>query len=647
MQWNIAPECISIIVLCIIWVYSRKGNVIPSLKNKLFQLCFFTTFVAMITNILSTWMIYHIHDVPLFITYCITLIYFVFTPLMGVAYFYYSSTFPFERKPFPKYYWISCIPAIAYVLLVLSNPFTQALFTVNAAGYFQGPYVAWTYIVFYFYCICCFFLVFIYKEKIDKPIRMILTTFPLIALLVILFQQLFPDIILSGTAATCALLMIYLNIQNKQISLDYLLGIPNHQEFMEAIQLLLHSKTVKHATIAVFSLRGFKRLNDRVGQQNGDAFLKTISSYIQNLMGHRITYRYSGDEFAFIFVNETKENFSWIINEIQERMENNWEVNQLSAVIPFAIGMVEYPTIAENANDIINGLEHSVSRAKQDKSASVCVCTQKMLGELKRKNQVVAILQEAVRNQSLDVYVQPIWSIEEKRFTLGESLLRLMNTPLGAIYPDELIPIAEDTGLIIPMTYQILDKVCEFVYRLESEGIIMESISVNFSALQFTQENLIQKIYSIVDKNKIPPSRIKIEMTESVVAQNELFLSFIEAMHTKGIQIALDDFGTGYCNLVSVMSMPLDVIKLDKSLLWSSQEHPRSAIMMRTICQTVHELGMKIVSEGVENAQQDHFAKECGCDWIQGYYYAKPMPLEEAFQTIKRSYQHSTLKHED
>lgn len=638
LRWNIAPECVSVILLCIIWVYSRKGTLIPSLKNRLFQFCFLTTLIAMVTNILSTVMIYNSAIIPLFLTHIVTLIYFIFTPLMGVSYFCYSSTFSFEKRNYPGWFGLTLIPAIIYVFFVLANPLTGWLFTLTStAGYQQGPLISLTYIVFYIYCLACFVLGMMYKHSVDPQIRKILTSFPLLALAVIFFQQIFPETILSGSAATFALLIIYLYLQNKQISMDYLLRIPNHQEFVEMLQMLVNGKMSKEAVVLVISLRGFKRINDRAGQQNGDAFLKVVCSYLQSIAKHHTLYRYSGDEFAILFMDDSKKEVDDFINKLNQRMELNWEVNQLSVQMSVVIGMVHFPEIASTMEDIVNGLEHCVLRAKQSKTSNVCRFNIVMLEELKRRNQVIAVLQDCILNNSLQVYVQPIWSIKEQAFTLAESLLRIPDSSIGPIFPDEMIPIAEDTGLIIPMTYQILEKVCVFIRKMEENKIEIDSVSVNFSAIQFTQEDLAEKIIDIIRKYEIVPSKIKIEITESVLAQTEEFNQFIDDMHRFGVQIALDDFGTGYCNLVSVMSMPLDVVKLDKSLLWSSLKNPKSAIMMRTITHAVHELGMKIVSEGAETENHADFIIDCGCDWIQGYYFAKPMAMEEAMRVIQAS----------
>ena len=245
---------------------------------------------------------------------------------------------------------------------------------------------------------------------------------------------------------------------------------------------------------------------------------------------------------------------------------------------------------------------------------------------------MIDVLKDALTQGGFQVYYQPIWSVEKQCFTLAESLLRLPSTPLGPLYPSEFIPIAEETGLIVDITYYVLDTVCRFVHDLLDSGITMlESVTVNFSGVQFSQHNPAEKVISIIESHGIPYRMIKIEITESVLAESRQELEeFIDLMHAKGVEVSLDDFGTGYCNLVSVLSMDVDVIKLDKSLLWAAQKDQKTAIMMKSLSRSVHELGMRVVSEGVETDEQRAFAEECCCDWIQGYYFAKPMPGEDA-----------------
>lgn len=634
MSWNIAAECISTVMLCIIWNYSRQSHSLPTLKNKLFQVCFLTTFLAMTSNILSTICIQNTGVIPLWVNWPVTTIYFIATPLMGVIYFYYALSILYENQPrFPKRWLFLLLPAAFYLLLVISNPFTGCLFSLSLeTRYEQGPLIIITYLVFYIYCLFTCVTVVALGKRVDPTIRNILACFPLIAALVVIIQQIFPEVILSGSAATCALLILYLYLQNKQISIDYLLGIPNHKEFLNSLQLQIKRHKDASFTILLVSLRNFKQVNDTYGQQNGDEFLKTVCNYLSNTVKPYQLYRYNGDEFAVLIPESDKETVIRLVKAIDGRFNQPWKSRDFRCMIGTVIAVTTYPKSADTIEDLINALEYTVSVAKDGKNGNICYCGPGMLDHVKRRFKVIDVLKDALAQGGFQVYYQPIWSVEKQCFTLAESLLRLPATPLGPLYSSEFIPIAEETGLIVDITYYVLDTVCRFVHDLLDSGITMlESVTVNFSGVQFSQHNPAEKVISIIESHGIPYRMIKIEITESVLAESRQELEeFIDLMHAKGAEVSLDDFGTGYCNLVSVLSMDVDVIKLDKSLLWAAQKDQKTAIMMKSLARSVHELGMRVVSEGVETDEQRAFAEECCCDWIQGYYYAKPMPGEDA-----------------
>lgn len=633
MEWNIAAECISVVILCIIWMYSLQSHPVPTLTNKMFQICLFTTFLAMVSNVMSTMFIQYYDIVPIWLNMLVTTVYFIATPLMGLVYFSYSAALLFENQSrFPKYVFIFYVPSAVYFLLVLLNPFNGCLFQLSAhSGYIRGPLILTTYLVFYIYCLACLGLVIFAGSNVEKNIRKILTAFPVIATLVVIVQQLFPNIMLSGSAATCALLIIYLNLQNKQIYNDYLLGIPNRQEFRRMLQLNIKKDKRAPFINVVLSLRNFKQVNDTYGPNCGDEFLKQISCYLNKLFKPSQIYRFSGDEFAVLIHGDNLELVDQRIAEFLDRMEKPWHFEDYSGTIGAAVGVASYPYISDNMQGVLNAIEYSISYAKSGKEGNVCRCSQDMLEKSKRKMQVVTIIKEALEKGGFEVFYQPIWSVEDNKFTMCESLLRLPVTPLGPLYPDEFIPLAEETGLIVPITYQVLERVCKFIRNLLEKGEEIDSISVNFSAVQFNDDDLEKKVLDIISQNQIPYSKIKIEITESLLAENlERVENFIRAMHSHGIQIEMDDFGTGYCNLASVLSFPVDIVKIDKSLLWSAAENPKSAIMMRGIVSVVHDLGMRVVTEGVETQEQRDFVESCGCEWIQGYLFAKPMPRELA-----------------
>ena len=215
--------------------------------------------------------------------------------------------------------------------------------------------------------------------------------------------------------------------------------------------------------------------------------------------------------------------------------------------------------------------------------------------------------------------------------------MRIPDSPIGPIYPSEFIPIAEETGLIVDITYVVLDKVCKFINRLLEKGIQVGSIHVNFSAVQFSQPDLVDKVLEIIRSNHTPMSAIEIEFTESTLADStEVVTEFALRMKDNGIKMGLDDFGTGYSNIATVINIPFGTVKLDKSLVRAAMDKSLSALAVKNLSYTFKQLGMKVIAEGVESAKEDAFLTKNGINERQGFLFAKPMPAVAFERWYKR-----------
>lgn len=615
----------------IIWVYARKGSHLPTLKNKVFQWCLMVTFSAILTNILSTIMIAQYRVIPLWMTWTVTTVYYILTPLMGMTYFFYIvSVIYTDSVQLKKVIGLGILPGVAYTVLVLVNPFCRILFDIDSSqGYTRGSLVVSTYLVFYAYCLVSIVITVVNHRKMDRNIYKILAAFPILAVVVVVVQQIYPEVILSGSAATCALLIIYLHLQNKQISMDYLTDVPNRQELLNMLKYYLKTPQ-KVFVLVVVSMRDFRQINNVCGQQKGDEFLKEICRFLRSVGPDGNVYRFAGDEFALLFPEMQEDKIRQCVLRIEERMVQPWQVEDYRFIISAVMGIICHSGEEETLEKTINAIEYAVFQAKSGKCGQVCYCNKAMLEKLERRNQIVEILKEQVAKQSFEMYYQPIFSVEAGRFAHAESLMRIPNSPIGPIYPDEFIPIAEETGLIIEITYIVLDKVCKFINRLLEHGIAMQSIHVNFSAVQFSQPNLVEKVLEIISRNQTPAGALKIEFTESTLAEStQAVTDFALEMMKHGIKMGLDDFGTGYSNIATVINIPFGTIKLDKSLVRVSIDNEKSALAVRNLTRTFKELGMKVVAEGVETEEQRKLVVDFGVDQIQGYYYARPMPEDE------------------
>lgn len=634
MAWNIAAECISIVFLSIILVYSHKGALLPSWKNRMFQCCLGATFAAMVSNVLSTLLLANPDWADSWLCWGITEIYFLATPLMGLAYYCYTAATVFEEHAGGR---LACIlgilPGILYAVLVLINPLTGVLFSIQAGVYLRGPLIITTYLIFYFYCLISVVLVRVYYRWLEPQIYKILFVFPLIAASVIVVQQLFPAVILRGSAATTAILLIYLYLQNKQSSLDPLTGLGNRVEFQKMISLSIQ-RGQPPFLVMVISLRDFKQINDHFGQRTGDHFLKLIASTLKTLTAPYPVYRFSGDEFALLIRGRSPEQMEELQKNILRRFNEPFEIDSYSCRLHAVIGIAAYPHSAESLEGLINGLEYAVNQAKLHHWKQ-CYCDQKMLEGMRRRNEIIEILKQKLQDQEFVMVYQPIYEVKTGKISAVESLMRIPESPLGPLSPAEFIPIAEETGLIVAMTWQILRQICAVMVRLQENGVTLPAVHINFSAVQLVQPQLAEKVLQTLRECQVAPEQIIIEITETALAENpEETTRFARTMMEQGVRIEMDDFGTGYSNIDSVMHMPLSTVKLDRSLVVSAVENPRSATMIRYLIRVFHELGCEVLAEGVETENQDQFVRAEGVDLIQGFYYSRPLPEPELIEFL-------------
>lgn len=633
MRWDIAPECVSAVILLIIWGYSRRGSPLPSLKNRVFQGCLIVTFLAVSTNILSTLLLMRPDLVPQWLVWGVTTLYFVCTPLMGLAYFLYSAAILCKGQPMLRWVFAGGIaPGALYALLALADPLTGKLFSITPeGGYRQGEWIALTYLLFYAYCAASILLVLRFRRAVERSTRTILLSFPAVAFVVILVQQFYPTVILSGSAAACALLIIYLHLQNKQMSLDSLTGAPNRQELVNLIDLLLFEKRLPTFTVAVLSLRDFKQINSRFGQSVGDLFLKEVCGWLQRLAGEKNVFRFGGDEFAVLIRDGGREEVGRVLGAIRERMALPWRAGNYLRPLSWAMGVVQYPNSADTAEGLAGGIAYAVSQAKRRPGRNICYCGPAMLGEIRRREQVLQAVKRACSQGAFSLRYQPIYDVSSGRFLYAESLMRIEGTPADPVSPAEFIPLAEATGDIVELTYQVLERVCRYLLSLRERGISVEGVHVNFSAVMFGQPGVVERVRRIIGDSGVPFSQIVIEFTETALAETpELVGEFAREMRQMGIRLGLDDFGTGYSNLSSVLALPFDTVKLDKSLVWAAVEQENTAVMVRALTEIFHRMGMRVLAEGVEDEVQNRFVLDCGIELIQGFLYARPLPGEEA-----------------
>lgn len=423
---------------------------------------------------------------------------------------------------------------------------------------------------------------------------------------------------------------------------DSLTDVCNRFAYLERMNALLASSTHVSHTIqhAVFflDLDRFKQVNDTLGHAVGDALLVEMAKRIQGLLKNKdILARYGGDEFVITLTNivhprEAAKFAEKLIRVIEEPVILNGQ----EIFVSTSMGVSIFPTDGETTEQLINRADKAMAFSKQNGRNGYAFYFDELHTDTKRVLLLDTELRKAIDQRDFTLHFQPKIDAKNLQLIGVEALVRWQNDKLGFVSPAEFIPYAEETGLIIPLSEMIFELACENHKQLVDAGYTKVPIAINVSSIQFQQQNFLESIQHILERNNASAVNFEIEMTERTVMNSASeTVSKLVKLKQMGFKLSIDDFGTGYSSLSYLVRFPLDILKIDRSFIQHICSLDDKQAVVDAIIQMSHRLKMKVVAEGVESAQQVELLKEMGCDYIQGYYYSKPLPINELIDFIQ------------
>lgn len=629
--WHIDLEIVALIFMFVIMFDVYKSGRAMTLKDKLFMLLSVASILAIISDIVSSVAMMLPQSTSWWMIQGSLLFYFILMPMLSMLWQVYSiAVVGRDDHRIKQHMLITVIPFAVFAALVLSNPFTGCIFELTASNeYIRGPLFDSIFFIFYGYGIATIFLTFVNYKNTERTTSIVLLVFPILAGLGVFLQQILTGYLITGVSFTLVLLITYLFLQNRKATRDQLTGVFNRMAFTDIVDKL--SRGNDHGVVLAVAVDDFKLFNQTFGQKNGDNLLRSIADYLVSASPGRTCYRYGGDIFTIILKKQAEENAYTLAEAIMDRFTKSFYIDSVGYSVSVSIGIVKYPLVSpENHHSLLTALDFAIFQAKKRGKGQIALFNADLISQLKRKYDIMDAITKAMQNSSFEVYIQPIYHSIQKKFVYAEALLRLHDQKLGWITPSEFVPIAEETGQIIEITYFVLSKVCEFIAK--NRDILHDaiSISVNFSVIQFMQSDMVEKVKSIIESYDIPPSLIKIEITESVLADSfDDINTIMQKLNDFGITFALDDYGQGYSNISYLINLPFTSVKLDKSVI---DKITADRAMIDALLPMFKKLNKILIAEGVETREQADILDGLCCDAIQGYYYAKPMPMDEALK---------------
>ena len=426
---------------------------------------------------------------------------------------------------------------------------------------------------------------------------------------------------------------------------DPLTSLPNRRLFLDRLRHALASsqRSKRHGALLMLDLDHFKKINDSLGHAVGDQLLIEVGLRLRGVVREGDTVaRLGGDEFIIVLEGlDNKEEVAAsqaevLAEKILAKLVLPYHLGELECHSSASIGINLYFGHTETENNLVKHADVALYEAKSAGRNTICFYNPTKQVLLDTRTALEADLRHALNNRELQPYYQ--LQVDSQGHRLGaEVLLRWQHPIRGVVSPDQFIPLAEETGLIVSIGLWVLETACEQLVKWESDPLTKDlTLAVNVSARQFAQADFVVQVQHILDKSGVNPSRLKLELTESIVLDNvEDAIIKMQVLQALGVTFSLDDFGTGHSSLSYLKRLPLEQIKIDRSFVRDIVTDPNDAAIVDTIIVMSRTLGLHVIAEGVETEAQRDFLSSHGCNAFQGYLFGKPVALEQFEANLK------------
>ncbi|OHC64686.1 MAG: hypothetical protein A2040_03315 [Rhodocyclales bacterium GWA2_65_19] len=420
---------------------------------------------------------------------------------------------------------------------------------------------------------------------------------------------------------------------------DALTGLPNRTLLYDRLGQAIAAAHRDNEQIALMflDLDRFKYVNDTLGHHVGDEMLRVIAQRLLAAVREGDTVsRLGGDEFVVLLRESGAEGALFVAEKLLEAVAQSFDAGGSKMNTEASIGISLYPHDGDDAEALIKHADAAMYHAKANGRNNFQFYTEQINERAMSHFNIERDLRIALEHNQLMVYYQPQIRMSDRKLVGFEALLRWQHPHNGMIPPNSFIPIAEESGLIIPVGEWVLHEVCRQAHVWREQGLPAVRIAVNLSARQLKDGRLARQIGDLLDEHALPERTLELELTESMMLDDEKgAVQFINEMRALGVALSIDDFGTGYSSLGHLKKLPLDKIKIDRSFVRDLAVDEDDAAIVRAIISMAHGLGLTVIAEGVETEGQMEFLSRLGCDEVQGFFFAKPMPAAEAVRFIE------------
>lgn len=619
IQMQLAGFGVLLFLLCF---YIRRKTV-GLYTEVFFKWTMVITLINVTLDVLSIIIIANRNQVPnelCFIICKMYLISLIWTGCCGL--FYICQDIYMGRARFRSLFGFGAVSVIgSFVVLFLPISYVHQKEEI----YTYGPSVFATYLFCVFFVLATLLFAFIYRRYMNKNRFSAVVMWILVWMLAALVQFFNNHLLLVGYASCIGMMIVFFKLENPEAYIDKETGAFNSHVFLKYIRQLYEKATP--FSVLLISLEQHQNILDRYR----DANLLSIFNFLNNRKNVKV---FKNVEQEFVLLFEKPEQLENEFEQIRSRFKNDWH----GFIYDPIFVTIQNSNIADSAEEIYQLLRYYRLRIEYMDDRRRIEIDKSLVEERRQQQKMEDIICEALAEDRVEVFLQPIYSVETQRFVSAEALARIRLPDGSLVPPGQFIAVAETTGLILQLGERIFEKTCQFIQREKIWEWGLTYVEINLSIKQCESRDLAERYIQIMENYHLNPSLINLEVTESVSIQmRNILLQNMKRLINYGVSFSLDDFGNGESNLNYIVDLPVQIIKFDREMVQSYFEKDKGRFVMEAATRMILDMNLKIVAEGVETDEQLVGMQHLGVQYIQGYLFSKPLPEREFVEFVKES----------
>ncbi len=630
---NIQVQCCGVVILLLIWYFSLRQRPVGLESEKLFLITMGVTSFCVIMDITS---IVAIHNQGLLSDFLLSLICKTYiVSLIWVGYFgliYASTDFISTRVERRKKNQIYTVIVLIGTILIYILPIQYYL--EGKVVYTYGPSCTTTYIFALLFVLVTLYKVGIRGREMNPKRRRAIVIWMIIWIIAAVTQFLNSNLLLVGFASVLGIVILFFELENPEANLDRETGAYNAHALGEYAKLSYEKREGFSAML--LALNDMSVMGSEKNTMQFDTTLRSVVRYAEKRKGVKV---FKTLERELVFLTADQKCLQEVYQDIKDYIENFWDEKKgegQGGVSPIYV-LLPDSLLLGSVEELFLMLRHFRVGKRENPEENSILLDEEKIGHYKEKEESEALIRAAIEEDRVEVFYQPIYSTKQGRFTSAEALVRIRDGNGDMIPPGRFIPIAEKNGQVAKIGEIVFEKVCAFFRdnRLR-ECYGLEYVEVNLSVRQCEDANLAENYIGIMQKYGLEPSCINLEITESASIQTrKILLENMQTLIDYGVKFSLDDFGNGESNLNYIVDMPVSIVKFDRDMSQAYFANQKAKFVMEASMRMIHDMELEIVSEGVETKEQMDAIASMGIDYIQGYYFSKPLPEEEFLEFIR------------